>query len=54
MHADIGELGPGLVPPSGQGRHMRFTEAVPVPATTYWLAMQVVMVEHIIAPVVSL
>jgi hypothetical protein len=53
MHADIGELGPGLVPPLGHGTHMRFMLALPV-AETYSFAMHVVHAVHMVEPVVAL
>jgi hypothetical protein len=52
-HADIGELGPGLMVPGGHGMHIRFVMALPG-VETYSFAMHVVMVAHTVAPVVAL
>jgi hypothetical protein len=53
VHADIGALGPVLVPPPGHGMHTRFVMALPG-VETYSFAMQVVMVAHITSPVIEL
>ena len=51
--ADISELGAGVIPPFGQGAHVRFVDAVPFMAT-YWLVVQSVQSMHMVAPVLGL
>jgi hypothetical protein len=53
MHADIGELGAGVIPPLGQAAQVRFVEDVPF-MSTYWLVLHTAHSKHMMAPVLGL